>query len=70
MRHGHNEVQKEHDGWGKIHIIDGMGHGGASKQEEETVDKDIIETHEGARETRESNKQRTRTGKPELKMTK
>lgn len=29
MRHGHNEVQKEHDGWGKIHIVDGMGHGGA-----------------------------------------
>lgn len=70
MRHGHNEVQKEHDGWGKIHITDGMGDGGASKQEEETVDKDIIETHEGRLRHKGSNKQRTRTGKQELKMTK
>lgn len=32
MRHGHNEVQKEDDGWGKIHIIDGMGQGGGGKR--------------------------------------
>lgn len=39
-------------------------------QEEETVDKDIIETHEGRLRHKGSNKQRTRTGKQELKMTK
>lgn len=31
MRHGHNKVQKEDDGWGKIHIIDGMGQGGGAR---------------------------------------
>lgn len=46
------------------------GNGSWGGQEEETVDKDIIETHEGRLRHKGSNKQRTRTGKQELKMTK